>query len=180
MKSSSFKLSVGLVGFLQHKTPANCEPTRALVGFPEDPQKPDHKPDQNPATKTELLRAPQPADAYVSARAIARYCEATGQDLGDYLRAHHPGLDSPNPRPFTAAHRAIIPAEVRSKIEAIEVDARAKGWPAELLWNARFWDCPRGLAAVLDHDDEIVEVRPDYIAILKTRRDLLRFRRVNA
>ena len=63
------------------------------------------------------------------------------------------------------------------KIEAIETEARALGWPPELLWNSGFWDCPRGLAAVLDLGDEIVEVTPSHIAILKTRRDLLRFRR---
>jgi len=71
----------------------------------------------------------------------------------------------------------IIPLEVRSKIEAIEAEARAKGWPPELLWNAGFWDTPRGLAAVLDPEDEIDQVTPEYISILKIRRDLLRFRR---
>jgi len=32
------------------------------------------------------------------------------------------------------------------------------------------------LAALIDAEDEIAEVTPDFIAILKTRRDLLRFR----
>lgn len=32
----------------------------------------------------------------------------------------------------------LIPPEVRAKIESIETDARAKGWPAELLWNGGF------------------------------------------
>jgi len=41
MKSSTFKLSVGLVGFLQNKMPADCEPTRALVGLTERPQECD-------------------------------------------------------------------------------------------------------------------------------------------
>lgn len=71
----------------------------------------------------------------------------------------------------------LVPSEVRAKIEAIEPDARSKGWPAELLWNRGFWDSPRGLAALLDPNDEIAEVTHDHIAILKTRRDLLRFRR---
>jgi hypothetical protein len=66
---------------------------------------------------------------------------------------------------------------VRAKIEAIEVEARAKGWPAELLWNNESWDYPRGVAATLDADDTIVEVRPDYIMIVKSRRDILRFAR---
>jgi hypothetical protein len=64
-----------------------------------------------------------------------------------------------------------------AKLEAIEADARAKGWPPELLWNRNFWDCPRGLAAVLDPGDEITEVAVDHITILKVKRDLLNFRR---
>jgi hypothetical protein len=62
-------------------------------------------------------------------------------------------------------------------IGAIEADARAKGWPAELLWNNGFWDCPRGLAAILDAGDEIGDVTPDYIEIWKLRRDRQRFMR---
>jgi hypothetical protein len=73
-------------------------------------------------------------------------------------------------------HPLIFP-EVRTKIEAIEAEARARDWPAELLWNANFWDRPRGLAAVLDPGDEIDEVTPEYISILKISRHLLRFRR---
>jgi len=44
----------------------------------------------------------------------------------------------------------LIPEAIRAKIEAIEPEARAKGWPAELLWNNAIWDLPRGIAAVLD------------------------------
>lgn len=51
---------------------------------------------------------------------------------------------------------------------------------AELLWNDSFWDCPRGPAAVLDLADEIAEVTPEYVTVLKTKRDLLRFRRHTA
>jgi hypothetical protein len=72
-----------------------------------------------------------------------------------------------------------VPPSVRTLIEGIEGDARAKGWPPELFWNAEFWGSPRGLAAVLDSEDEIAEVTPDYIVILKTKRDLLRFRRTS-
>jgi hypothetical protein len=71
----------------------------------------------------------------------------------------------------------LLRPDVRAKIQAVEAEARAKGWPAELLWNAGFWDGPRGLAAVLDSEDEIGDITSDYIEILKTRRDLLRFRR---
>jgi hypothetical protein len=56
----------------------------------------------------------------------------------------------------------------------------AKGWPAELLWSQVFWDLPRGLASVLDPDDEIADVTPDVIQIVRMRRDILRFRRSNA
>lgn len=82
------------------------------------------------------------------------------------------------PRDVRANSRhPLIPPEVRAKLEAIEADARAKGWPPELLWNAGFWDSPRGLAAILNPGDEIAEVTADCIAVLKTKRDLVRFRR---
>jgi hypothetical protein len=71
----------------------------------------------------------------------------------------------------------IVPSAIRGIIEGIEAEARAKGWPAELLWNADFWDSPRGLAAVLDEEDVIAEVGPDHIAILKTEHNVLRFQR---
>ena len=70
----------------------------------------------------------------------------------------------------------LISDSVRAKIEAIEAEARALGWPAELLWSNVFWGSPRGLAACLDASDEIVEVTADYIAI-RTGRDLQRFYR---
>jgi TubC N-terminal docking domain len=89
----------------------------------------------------------------------------------DAVRAHWTRSVTPDSR------HPLMPSEVRTKIEAIEAEARAKGWPAELLWNSDFWDCPRGLAAVLNAEDEIAEVSKDYIAILKVRRDLLKFRR---
>jgi hypothetical protein len=74
----------------------------------------------------------------------------------------------------------LIPDPVREKIAAIEPTARNLGWPPELLWNANFWDAPRGLAAVLDEGDEIAEVAADYISILKVKHDLLKFRRFAA
>jgi hypothetical protein len=71
----------------------------------------------------------------------------------------------------------IIPRAIRTIIEGIEADARAKGWPADLLWNSHFWDSPRGLAALLDEGDAIAEVTPDYIAILKVELKVHRFQR---
>lgn len=84
-----------------------------------------------------------------------------------------------NPSTVTPDSRhPLVAPEVRAKIEAVESEARRLGWPAELLWNGGgFWNSPRGLAAVLDPEDEIDEVTPDYIAVLKSRRDLLRFYR---
>jgi len=75
------------------------------------------------------------------------------------------------------SRRPLTPPPIRAKIEAIEPEARRLGWPPELLWNASFWDLPRGLAAVLDPGDEIVEVTSEIITVLKTRHDLLRFAR---
>lgn len=98
----------------------------------------------------------------------------------DAVREHKPTLlaslqlvrnvtpDSRNP---------LLGPDVRAKIEAVEAEARVKGWPAELLWNAGFWDCPRGLAAVLEPSDEIGDVTTDYIEIWKLRRDRQRFMR---
>jgi hypothetical protein len=70
-----------------------------------------------------------------------------------------------------------IPRSIRAVIEDIEADARSKGWPVEMLYNSEFWDSPRGLAAVLDEGDAIIEVTNDHIAILKTERHILRFQR---
>jgi len=92
-----------------------------------------------------------------------------GADPATWTRAVTPNSRAP-----------LIPDAIREKIAAIEPTARNLGWPPELLWNASFWDSPRGLAAVLDVDDEIVEVAADYIAILKVKRDLLKFRRTAA
>jgi len=90
-------------------------------------------------------------------------------------------VDAP-PVNRTAAdeRREFIPDPIRQKIEAIEAEAHAAGWTAEQLWSRPFWNIPRGLAAVMQDDDEIVAVTPDSIEILRYRRDVLRFRRHNA
>jgi hypothetical protein len=86
---------------------------------------------------------------------------------------------TPRPTVYAASYRnsrhPLICDAVRKKIEAIEAEARTKGWPAELLWSSAFWDLPRGLAAVLEPADAIGEVTPDYIDVWKLRRDRLRF-----
>ena len=71
----------------------------------------------------------------------------------------------------------IIPPAIRAKIESIETEARALGWDPERLWNSNFRDQPRGLPAVMDEPDEIGAVTADYIEILKTQKNVLRFRR---
>jgi hypothetical protein len=76
-----------------------------------------------------------------------------------------------------SSRRPLIPEAVRAIIEGIESDARAKGWPPELLWNAEFWGSPRGLAAVLDASDAIGEVTTDFIEIVKSERSISRFPR---
>jgi hypothetical protein len=88
---------------------------------------------------------------------------------GERSRAVTP--DSRNP---------LIEPAIRVKIEAIEAEARTLGWPPELLWSCNFWDLPRGLAAILEPADEITQVASDRIEILKTKRDLLVFRRHTA
>jgi hypothetical protein len=89
-----------------------------------------------------------------------------------------PAIRATRHRSITPDSRTpLIEPAVRTKIEAVEAEARAKGWPPELLWNGNFWDHPRELAAVLDPGDEITEVAVDHITILKIKRDLLRFRR---
>src|ERR1700676_4504766 len=60
---------------------------------------------------------------------------------------------------------------------SMTVRASGCGWPPELLYNSNFWDRPRGLAAILDANDEIAEVTADYIAILKVERNIVRFQR---
>jgi ribosomal protein S27AE len=90
----------------------------------------------------------------------------------DYCRADWRAKSgAPNSR------HPLVPQSIREKIERIESEARAKGWPAELLWNSDFWSSPRGLAAVLDEDDELGEVTADYIEVLKREKRILKFQR---
>jgi hypothetical protein len=86
-------------------------------------------------------------------------------------------LPSPAMKPAENSRNRSVPAAVRVLIEEIEADARAKGWPADLLWNSHFWDSPRGLAALLDEGDAIAEVTTDYIAIFKVKHTIQRFQR---
>jgi hypothetical protein len=103
-----------------------------------------------------------------------------GYDI-DRTAPSHPKFEPATWRrhgPFNSRQPELPPA-IAAKIEAIEAEARCLGWPPQRLWNANFWDAPRGLAAVLDEGDEITEVTADYIKILKTKRDLVRFYRTH-
>jgi hypothetical protein len=99
------------------------------------------------------------------------------QSCADPNYPHETSSRTPTSQVIPNSRAPLACLEVRLKIETIEPEARRLGWPAELLWNAGFWDSPRGLAAVVDSGDEIIEVACDFIKILKTRRDLLRFQR---
>jgi hypothetical protein len=147
-------------------------PNVTLVTQPADarvttdgPQKPEQKPKEfKPVTHvTQVVEKNNEAGEKAANCPIIYSCGAPAPE-----RTRDITPDSRHP---------LIGREVRAKIEAIEAEARAKGWPAELLWNADFWDSPRGLAALLDPEDEIVEVTPDCIEIVKCRRDIQRFRR---
>jgi hypothetical protein len=102
------------------------------------------------------------------------------QSCDNVCRGNGDRPPSPTRDVVPGSRQPLIPDAIRAKIEAIEGDARAKGWPAELLWNNAFWDLPRGLAAMLEPDDEIADVTREVIEIVRMRRDVLRFRRTNA
>ncbi len=103
----------------------------------------------------------------------------TAEEMAGSPHVSGPEVSAPSRRRgITPNSRSpLIPDTIRAKIEAIEPEARRLGWPAELLWGSGFWSQPRGLAAVLGDDDEIVEVTADHIAILCLERNLLRFNR---
>ena len=109
-----------------------------------------------------------------------RWCRTPGIEKCGACQRGAPikdGYAAPH-RPSTRNSRnPLLSGAVRKKIEAIEQEARGLGWPSELIWNGNFWDSPRGLAAVMDDDDEIAEVTADSIEILKTRRNMVRFYR---
>lgn len=70
--------------------------------------------------------------------------------------------------------------EVTAEISRIESEALAAGWSREELWNYSFWphtsEHQRGLAAVMEPGDRIVEVTPDWIAIEKSNQGHTRCR----
>jgi hypothetical protein len=150
------------------------------------------------APEVKALLAARPARSDERPTAPCRWCRGRAfwrKSDGPWVCERcHPPVENPSERytlpgiePATwsravtpNSRHPLIPDVVREKIAAIEPAARNLGWPPELLWSSGFWDSPRGLAAVLDVDDEIVEVAAGYIAILKVKRDLLKFRRTAA
>ena len=58
----------------------------------------------------------------------------------DRRMVDRPSLPSDVPRRSAHPRRTkSVPNDIRAKIVAIEAEARAKGWLAELLWNSAFW-----------------------------------------
>jgi TubC N-terminal docking domain len=98
-----------------------------------------------------VIRAHKPELlAYLRSREVARFCEADRIDAG-----------------------------VAGEIARIEDAALGLGWSYERLWNSHFWPHStahaRGLAAVLQPGDTIVEVGHTFIVILAQRHHLQRF-----
>lgn len=100
------------------------------------------------------------APAELAAAARARKAE-----LLDLLR---------QPEPKEALGHNVA-SEVRAEIARIEPAALAVGWLPARLWNSVFWPAPRGLAAVLDGSDRIVEVTREWILIRKADGNQQRF-----
>jgi hypothetical protein len=116
-------------------------------------------------------------DALV-ARPASKLTDADRQSIRAHMVALRARVRAEQQTTDEIAHDSrhpLICDAVRKKIEAIEADARAKGWPAELLWSSAFCDLPRGLAAMLEPGDEIGEVTSEFIEIWKLRRDRLRY-----
>jgi len=63
-----------------------------------------------------------------------------------------------------------VDPKVEAEIRRIEHQALALGWSHERLWNAGYWHpWPRGLAAVMDAGDRIVDVTGEHIIIERPR-----------
>jgi hypothetical protein len=104
---------------------------------------------------------------------IAQLSNSEDRRAGDL-----PEIDPPHEK------QREIDSEVVTELERIERQAFALGWPRERLWNANFWyPWPRGLAAVMDAGDRIVEVTREYIRVERPRATavplLLRFWRTD-
>ena len=157
----------GFEGYLPRgfeKKPASHERAGNVTKGPGDPPSKPSKPLDAIDPCGVISDSPAPAP-------IVQSLIATGDGKVSPLAEPRPGSVVPNSR------SPLIPDDTRAKIAAIEAEARAKGWPAELLWNNVFWGGPRGLAAVLEATDEVVEVTDTCIVILTNRRDLQRFPR---
>ncbi len=111
------------------------------------------------------------AAALTAAPESASYARQGRPEAGDHVQK------PARPEVTADARTPLLSPAVRSTIEGIEAEARSVGWPAELIWGADFWGKPRGLGSVLDDDDVIAEITAECITILKTKRDVLTFRR---
>jgi TubC N-terminal docking domain len=95
---------------------------------------------------------------------------ARGRDVFD----DEPGHERPG------VHRDSIALEVRQELERIWPEAERLGWPQQRIWGASFWPAAdRGLAAVLDPKDRVVEVTNDFVTIVKRDGTRAHFMRCN-
>jgi len=60
-----------------------------------------------------------------------------------------------------------IESAVAAEIRRVEPQARSLGWSQWRLWESRFWPGPRGLAALMEPGDQIMEVTTEWIRIQK-------------
>ena len=80
-----------------------------------------------------------------------------------------------SPRVGLASQRHAIPQMLHEQVEPpvaaeirrVEDQARALGWPQWRLWESRFWPGPRGLAAVMEPGDQVMELTAEWIKIRK-------------
>jgi hypothetical protein len=95
-----------------------------------------------------------------------------GEVFGDKHGYGRPG----NP----VLHRDSIVPEVKQELERIWPEAERLGWPQQRIWGASFWPAAgRGLAAVLEPEDRVVEVTNDFITIVKRDGTRSHFMRCN-
>jgi ribosomal protein L37AE/L43A len=188
IKFGTYKYLSNLAKLFEGERPGSFEPPHTTPELAKPGGELGHKVGQQIGQGAESRPGDRPAEACRWCRGRQFWRKADGPWV---CQTCHPPVENPAERytlpgvdPATwsrtvtpNSRHPLIPDVVREKIAAIEPTARNLGWPPELLWNANFWNGPRGLAAVLDANDEIAEVTVEYIAILKVKRDILRFRR---
>ena len=140
MKTTTSPLSVGFVGFLGSGRQASAESAGSALSAAQAPDTRSGAQPDIPDTATSQ-RKPW-IDYFAETQKPAAFRKPTETSVTPDSR--HP----------------LIEESVRAMIEAVEPQARALRWPAELLWNSNFWDRPRGLASLLDPRIQSPRQRP--------------------